>query len=396
MRRAFMFCVLLLSVALPFAAPSTSSAALPVLTIEQPTLTTPTSARLAGTATAATLLRVDAWVGGRWTIQANSVPVVAGRYEVIVPATTTPTRYRMSVGMAKSAEVIVVGGTVQQPEPEPEPEPGPGPEPEPEPETPPTGPDDDCGAQVTKADGTAWTCTLADDFDGSTLNRSVWMPQTIFRTGEPSAWACYLDDPSVISVANGNLNLSARKLPASAPCAGQNGAMTPYVAGMVTTYRLFSQQYGRFEARIKNTATTVPGLQETFWLWPDDRFNTDYWPLAGEIDISETYSQYPDLAIPFLHYTASDNGGPVPGLNTSWSCNAQRGVYNTFTLEWTATRIEIFINGTSCLVNTTGDAAFKKPYIVALTQLLGVGGNAVRSNTPLPATMSIDYVRVWE
>jgi beta-glucanase (GH16 family) len=165
---------------------------------------------------------------------------------------------------------------------------------------------------------------------------------------------------------------------------------------MVTTYRLFSQQYGRFEARIKNTATTVPGLQETFWLWPDDRYNTAYWPLAGEIDISETYSQYPDLAIPFLHYTANDNGGPIPGTNTAWNCTAQRGVYNTFALEWTATRLEIFVNGTSCLVNTSGDPAFKKPYIVALTQLLGVGGNALRATTPLPATMSIDYVRVWQ
>ena len=78
-----------------------------------------------------------------------------------------------------------------------------------------------------------------------------------------------------------------------------------------------------------------------------------------EIDISETYSQYPDLAIPFLHYTANDNGGPIPGTNTAWNCTAQRGVYNTFALEWTATRLEIFVNGTSCLVNTSGDPAFK-------------------------------------
>ncbi len=100
------------------------------------------------------------------------------------------------------------------------------------------------------------------------------MPQTIFRSGEGNAWACYLDDPSVISVRDGNLNLTVRKLPQSKPCAGQNGQMTTYVAGMVSTYRLFSQQYGRFEARFKNTATRSPGLQEAFWLWPDDRYNT--------------------------------------------------------------------------------------------------------------------------
>ena len=222
------------------------------------------------------------------------------------------------------------------------------------------------------------------------------MPQTIFRSGSDSAWACYLDDPSVISVRDDALHLTVRKLPQSAPCAGQNGASTPYVAGMVSTYRLFSQQYGRFEARIKNTATTSAGLQEAFWLWPDDRYSTNYWPAAGEIDIAETYSQYSGLAIPFLHYTAYDNGGPRPGLNTAWDCAAQRGTYNTYTLEWTANRLEIFVNGVSCLVNTSGDSAFQKRYIIALTQMLGTGTNSVTSSTPLPATMSIDYVRVWK
>jgi len=382
MRRSLAFCVLMVSLALSVVAPPSASAALVKITIEQPTLVTPTSARLTGTASSTSLVRVDAWAGGRWRAEKSSIPVVAGRYEVLVPANVTPTRYRVASGMAVSPEVVVTGTPEPLPEPEPEPEPG---------------PSDSCGEQPKKADGTYWACTLAEDFNGTELNRSVWMPQTIFRTGSPTAWACYIDDPSTISVHDGVLDLTVRKLPAAAPCAGQDGAMTKYVSGMVSTYHLFSQQYGRFEARVKNKATTVPGLQEAFWLWPDDRVeSTVYWPEAGEIDIAETYSQHEDLAVPFLHYTENDNGGPVPGLNTSWSCAAQRGVYNTYTLEWTATRIEIFVNGTSCLVNTSGDPAFQKPYIVALTQLLGVDGNAWRWNTPLPATMSIDYVRVWQ
>ena len=378
MRRVSMFLVLLVSLAVSVIAPPTASAAL-AITIEQPTLVTPTSARLTGTATGMNTVRVDAWVVNRWTVQTNAVPVVAGRYDVVVPASMTPTRYRVVYGMVKSPEVVVVGSDVPLPEPEP------------------PGPSDACGPQPKKSDGTYWGCTLAEDFNGTELDRSVWMPQTIFRTGSPTAWACYIDDPSVISVHDGVLDLTVRKLPAPAPCEGQNGAVTKYVSGMVTTYHLFSQQYGRFEARIKNKATSVPGLQEAFWLWPDERVESSVlWPEAGEIDIAETYSQHPNLAVPFLHYTANDNGGPVPGLNTSWTCAAKRGVYNTFTLEWTATRIEILINGTSCLVNTSGDPAFMKPYIIALTQLLGQDQNAWRWNTPLPATMSVDYVRVWE
>ena len=257
-------------------------------------------------------------------------------------------------------------------------------------------PIDACGTRPEKSSGSHWSCTLAENFTGAELNRAIWIPQTIFRSGTDAAWACYLDDPSVISVHDDALHLSVRKLPEPQPCAGQRGARTPYVAGSVMTYRLFSQQYGRFEARIKNAAAAQPGLQEALWLWPDDRYNTEPWPAAGEIDIIETYSNQPHLAIPYLHYTENDNGGPIPGTNTAWHCMAARGVYNTYTLEWTATRLAIKVNGTSCLVNTSGDRAFRKPYIVALTQLLGVAGNEYDGRVPLPATMTIDYVKVWE
>jgi hypothetical protein len=72
--------------------------------------------------------------------------------------------------------------------------------------------------------------------------------------------------------------------------------------------------------------------------------------------------------VPFLHYTPNDNGGPRPGS----------------------------VNGTPCLVNTSGDPAFQKPYIINLTQLLGTGPNAHDGQAPLPATMTVDYVRVWQ
>ena len=269
--------------------------------------------------------------------------------------------------------------------------------PKPTPTPTPTPTSDACGPVLTKVDGTKWTCTLADNFDGSALDRTRWMPQTQFATGVQSAHACYSDDPSVINVANGSLNLSLRRVatPVSCTFGGLSGP-TNYIAGSAMTYRLFSQQYGRFEARMKNTATTAPGLHEAFWLWPDDRVpSTTPWPYAGEIDISETYSVYPTLSIPFLHY-AADLYGPVPGLNTAWNCAAARGVWNTYTLEWTASRLEIFVNGKSCLVNKSGDPAFQKPYIIALTQLMGAAGNVYDGRAPIPATTNVDYVKVWK
>ena len=240
-----------------------------------------------------------------------------------------------------------------------------------------------------------WSCSFVDDFNGTSLDRSKWVPQTQFATGVQAAHACYLDDPSVIDESGGTLNLTVRKVasPVSCDFGGLTGP-TNYVAGGVMTYRLFSQQYGRFEARIKNTATTFPGLHEAFWLWPDDRYtNTSLWPASGEIDIAETYSTYYNLAIPFLHY---GYGIPAtPTVNTAWDCAAPRGVYNTYTLTWSASSIEIQVNGKTCLVNTSADPAFMKPYIVALTQAMGADGNAFDGRAPIPATTNVDYVKVW-
>jgi hypothetical protein len=47
--------------------------------------------------------------------------------------------------------------------------------------------------------------------------------------------------------------------------------------------------------------------------------------------------------------------------------------------------------------NVSSAAPFDQPFFIALTQALGVGTNALDpSSTPLPATTSIDYVRVWK
>jgi beta-glucanase (GH16 family) len=255
---------------------------------------------------------------------------------------------------------------------------------------------DACGARPRKADGTAWSCSFDDEFNGATLDRTKWVPQTAFLTGDPTAYACYVDGPDNISVAGGALNLTVRREAAPVGCGSPTSTITsPYTAGSISTYHLFSQQYGRFEARVRNTASDAPGLHEAFWLWPDDRITSALaWPDAGEIDVSETYSVYDSLSIPYLHYSA-DASGPIPGVSTAWNCTATRGQWNTYTLVWSPSRLTISVNGTTCLSNTSGDAAFKKPYIVAFTAALGQGANALTDQTPLPATMKVDYIRVW-
>ncbi len=254
---------------------------------------------------------------------------------------------------------------------------------------------DACGARLVKADGSYYSCSVAENFSGDTLNRDLWHTMEVSPAGQNY---CAVNSPETVAVSGGTLKLTVRPADARTPCpARADGTVAPYATGWINTFWKWSQQYGRFEARMRSTATTAPGLQEAFWLWPDVRYTTDTsWPASGEIDIVETYSVYPKLAIPFLHYGADDNGGPVPGLNTAWDCAAERGLWHTYALEWTATRLSIFVDGRLCLTNTAGATAMQKRFIMSLAQLTtNTGANTFDGSAPVPATTEVDWVKVW-
>lgn len=253
---------------------------------------------------------------------------------------------------------------------------------------------DACGKRLMKATGDYWTCTLVENFSGSVLNSDLWTPVT--KPGDSDL--CMVDNPRTVALRWGKLRLAAVRSDARTPCPLRaDGTRATYAAGWVSSFHRWSQQYGRIEARIKVQWANKPGLHEAFWLWPDVRHTEDNpWPASGEIDVMETYSSYPNLAIPYLHYGANDNGGPVPGLNTAWNCSAPRGQWHTYALEWTAHRLEILVNGKSCLVNTHGAASFRKPFIVNFTQFLGDAQNPYSGGISLPAAMEVDYVRAWK
>jgi beta-glucanase (GH16 family) len=201
---------------------------------------------------------------------------------------------------------------------------------------------------------------------------------------------CYVDNPSTISESGGYLNLSAVKVP-TFTCVGNYTSQ--YETGMVTTRSLFTQTYGAFEVNAKLPVSTAPGLQETFWLYPQ---NLTYgkWPASGEIDFAEFYSQYPNLDVPYIHYNYSSSDPNV----TAYNCTINPSQFNTYGVDWTPTSITVLDNGNVCLTDSwlNGPAPFNQPFFIALTQALGLSGsNAVNANTPLPATTQIDWVRAW-
>ena len=263
----------------------------------------------------------------------------------------------------------------------------------------PTSPPPSCGATIYKANGTAWKCTFADDFNNGVLDGKKWSVQQTAATGMHVGPECLVNNSRNVSVSNGSLHLTTRKEASQFTCKNPYGDYrTQYTSGGVTTTGKFAQTYGRFEFRAKFPSLKVPGVQSALWLYPATQ-KYGGWPASGEIDVAEFYSQYPDRSIPYIHYNAASDAGPV----TNWSCKLDPAVFHTYVAEWTATGMTISNDGVACLTHTFAPAAplsapqpFDQPFSVLLTQVLGTTTNAFSpTTTTLPATTDVDWVRVW-
>lgn len=261
-------------------------------------------------------------------------------------------------------------------------------------------PGPDCGAPISKSEGGNWQCSFSDDFNGTSLDTSKWTPQLSVTSGFTDGTSCFVNSPDNISVSNGSLNLTSRQEQSPIRCGGLGP--TRYTSGMVSSGGGgFSQTYGRFEVRARISSAQVKGLQTSLWLWPVDATRYGPWPASGEIDFAEFFSAYPDRAIPYIHY--SPLLGVDPLATNNYCLISNPSAFHTYAAEWTRTSITIIYDGKVCLVDSWIPAPplvkpqpFDQPFFIALTQGLGQGGNAFDSSTtPLPATTTIDYVRVW-
>ncbi len=245
-----------------------------------------------------------------------------------------------------------------------------------------------CGGKVVrKASGEPWVCTFDDEFNGTAVNRGKWTVQQTSAGGFRAGSACVVDKPSTISVAHGRLRLTARRAPDSFRCALPRGTFsTSWRAGSVYT-RSFGQKYGRFAVRAKFPQSNgLHGLQSAIWTFPRDM--TVHKAITGttEIDIAEAYSMWPDLVSPTVHNFLGGNteACDVP----DWGA-----AFHTYVVEWTPTRATFFYDGQQCF--WAGRTGTSQPFLVALTQGVGIRGNAPTMSTPSPATMKVDWVRVW-
>jgi beta-glucanase (GH16 family) len=258
------------------------------------------------------------------------------------------------------------------------------------------------GKRIRKAGGGYWRCIWSDEFTGPRLKPKKWTAVSTEASGYRSGVDCYRASPNNVWVYRGVLRLRVRAetMPFLCRTPLWGGYLTRYTGGMVTTAKKFARTYGRFEARVRFPKATVAGLQSAFWLWPTNPNRYGPFPDSGEIDVGEFYTRYPDRIIPVVHYSPKTYD---PYVTYNYCMITRPSHWHTMTLVWTRKKMVFSYDGRPCFISRWKDsvtvsrpAPFDKPFYINLTQGLGIATNDFAAGrTPLPATMRVDYVRVW-
>ena len=156
----------------------------------------------------------------------------------------------------------------------------------------------------------------------------------------------------------------------------------------------------RLEARIK-VPKDSQGLWPAFWMMPST-VETNVWPLGGEIDIMEFIGREPNNTYGVMHYgkkwnDKSQKGGPLAQPTHVGDD------FHVFALEKTSNAMNWFVDGHKFLFFTKEDVEpnFEWPFenVFHFILNLAVGGNWPEypdDTTQFPATLEVDYVRVYD
>jgi beta-glucanase (GH16 family) len=244
-----------------------------------------------------------------------------------------------------------------------------------------------------------WTLVWSDEFnrpDGSSPDPAKWTVIEDCSGFGNRELEYYTPRASNVHLENGSLVLTARKETYTGP----DGVTREYTSGRLQTAGRFQQQYGRFEARIK-----VPkgqGLWPAFWMLGSD-FESVKWPACGEMDIMENIGAEPAKVHGSLHGPGYSGGNPLTGVYTL-PAPAQFGhAFHVFAMEWDPTGIRFYVDNTLYETQTVDSIppgkrwVFDHPFFILFD--LAVGGywpGDPNAATSFPATMLVDYVRVYK
>lgn len=188
-----------------------------------------------------------------------------------------------------------------------------------------------------------------------------------------------------VNISGGLLSITARK---------ESYSGKDYTSARLITEGKASWTYGFYEIRAKVPCGT--GIWPAIWM-----MGTKYdWPDGGEIDIMEYYGKRPNRIFGTIHTRAltDANTGSGNWVVLSDECT----VFHDYQLLWTPTELKIAMDGSYYHTFTNANTGqnqwpFDDPqYLLLNVAVGGTGGGPTIDDSIFPATMQVDYVRIYQ
>jgi beta-glucanase (GH16 family) len=260
------------------------------------------------------------------------------------------------------------------------------------------------GGDATTDDGSAaadsalsgWTLTWSDEFDGadgSPVDPTKWT-HDVGGGGWGNQEREYYTDGAQNAVQEGGaLVITATTQGASQYKCWYGTCL--YTSARLLTKGLFSQAYGRFEARAQ--MPYGKGLWPAFWMLGAN-IDQVHWPACGEIDVLETIG---------TDITTNHGSLHAPNFNPTGTYTLPNGAkysdaFHTFALEWEPGTVRFYVDDqlyetrTAAETDAGGTWEFEHPFFLLLN--VAVGGTwpgDPDSTTTFPQTLKVDWVRVY-
>ncbi|MGB5319883.1 glycoside hydrolase family 16 protein [Eudoraea sp.] len=235
----------------------------------------------------------------------------------------------------------------------------------------------------------------ADEFEGSTLISENWT----FETGD-HGWGNnelqnYVEDDNV-EVSEGTLKIMAKKVEGFP------------VGAKYTSTRLNSKKqflYGRMEIRAKIPEDKGNGIWPALWMLGNNIQNIG-WPACGEIDIMEYVSFEPNQMHFSIHSTANNHKNGTQITSGPVKLETIEEEFHNYGLLWTDKYIKFYIDDIENIalnfqrpaISNSENWPFSKPFYFLMNIAVGGdwGGLNGVDDSIFPATMEVDYVRVYQ